>query len=311
MDSIKEIRKSVGSRIATLTLESLFFSYLVLKGPDAELLKKEQLKKKLMTMFPFELLIFHKEYSATLSVQQQMAVSFYQGAGYMNINLFLRSGNIRPKWLHSSMDDNEMFINEASFDKKGTKKYVSAAMKKAKIDAKEILLHEKDDLKKIMDSIKNLKLTIDNAPRTKTPFYLFRGENDVELRYTKLDNPILNKLSKFKFDQLALKIGDTFDSVGFNSFSLAVWTAKNFMQMAACCMYRLKADENTPFYVLPYNDQYPEFEVVLAPSKFKVVHITEVVSPLSSEIKVKMYDIELVKTLSLKKGTAKTKRKHN
>jgi hypothetical protein len=94
-------------------------------------------------------------------------------------------------------------------------------------------------------------------------------------------------------EQLNLKEGDEYTSAGFNSFSLAPWVAYNFMENA-CCIYRLQMTPQMPYVVFEYHDGYKEYELLLAPSKFKVVKIWYAVSPLSSSIKLRVYDLEYV-----------------
>lgn len=81
------------------------------------------------------------------------------------------------------------------------------------------------------------------------------------------------------------------------------------MGESMCCMYRLVVTKDVPFYMFPDSETLKEFEVLLPPAEFKVTKVHNIQSPLSPEIKMRLYDIELVKVLSAKK--AKKANKNN
>ncbi len=127
------------------------------------------------------------------------------------------------------------------------------------------------------------------APRVNFPFYVYRGERNYKPIYVDPEDE-----HKYIIDNLNYKKGSEYEYQGFNSFTLAPWIALQFNAGSPCCIYRLKITPNVPYLFLPMSDKsfYSEYEVLLPPSKFKVTNVSRIVSPLSREIGIKVYDIE-------------------
>ena len=151
------------------------------------------------------------------------------------------------------------------------------------------------------DTIKYLRSIIRNAPNVSKPFTVYRGEEIYGPFFAEDDDvsPEDSKTTAYKVSQLNLQNGHTYDAVGFNSFSFAPWIATGFSGRTVCCLYRLKIEpkDNVPYLIYPLSQLMAEFEVLIPPSKFRVVGSEVITSPLSPQITMKVYDIEYVKEL--------------
>ena len=103
-------------------------------------------------------------------------------------------------------------------------------------------------------------------------------------------------LLKYASQQLDLKINDTFEEKSFVSYTLAPWVAANFSNLYICCLYRIKITNNCkfPYLIFPLSQSFKEFEVLLNPSKFRVIDIHTIKSKYSPLITMKIYDLEYV-----------------
>ena len=80
----------------------------------------------------------------------------------------------------------------------------------------------------------------------------------------------------------------------FNSFSFSPDTPIGYTRNEPCCLYRMRVNKHIPKFVFPLEF---EMEVLLPPMKVRVVGITDIVSPVSSMVRIRMFDIEYVKEL--------------
>lgn len=311
-DLATTVKKNLETDFKALSLDELFFSYIVASNDfDAKALKREKMLKKLKKLFPVNLVSFHEEYMKTLPQNQIDSMDYYQGPAYDNVNMYMRTGNMRKNFYFNAKaaDNIPNYVNDSTFGKSGTKKFLENELKATKMNAKGLLDKQKAEFQKTVACIANMNKIIQGAPRTETTFVVYRGERDFEMRFAKKEDPVEDSINQYRMRQLGLKEGDTFSSVGFNSFSLAVWAARNFMGGDMCCMYRLVVTKDVPFYMFPYRETYKEFEVLLPPAEFKVTKVNFIQSPLSPEVKMRLYDIELVKVLGVKKAKTLTKTK--
>lgn len=297
---LKMLQKGVKEALArNFTKSSLVLPYLLYVGPaKTSSLTKEALQKKLFALFPARAMVHHADYITRASPVQRAAIDLYQSSAYGDINSYLRYGAIRQNATMYGEDKME-YINAETF-KNATSKYVAEQLKHIKKKAKEALTRKKTLFDKTRSAIKTLLSVIQKAPRVKEPFYVYRGERDFVLKWGKSDDAYENMDDAYMLNQLALKVGDTYDMKSFGSYSAASWVAANFSGGSPCCLFRLKIDSTVPCLIFLYSAQYTEFEVLLAPAVYKVTQITFVESPLSPELKVKLYDVEFVKALKPK-----------
>jgi hypothetical protein len=309
----KAAEKGLDQVLKPYQLDSLFISYVVASNDlDAKSMTRAQLVKKLKKLFPIKLLTFHQEYTKTLPHNLTESLDYYQGSGYDNVNMYMRTGFMRKIYFFNESPAQEIanYVSDTTFGKRGTQRFLENELKATKKKTKGLLEKQKTAFTKTVACISHLMKIIQGAPRTETPFTVYRGERDFELQFIQKEDPVERSLDQYRLRQLGLKEGDTFSSVGFNSFSLAVWTARRFMGESMCCMYRLVVTKDVPFYMFPDSETFKEFEVLLPPAEFKVTKVHNIQSPLSPEIKMRLYDIELVKVLSAKKAK-KANKKNN
>ena len=293
---LKMIKKGVKEILARKSKKMMVLPYLLYVGQaKTASLSKEALQKKLLQLFPARSLLDHVDYINALSPIQKAAIDLYQSIGYIHANGYLRYGAIRDNMTTYGEEKSE-YINAQTF-KNATSKYVSEQLKVIKKKAKETLTRKKTLFDKTRSGIKTLLSIIKNAPRVKTPFYVYRGEADSKLIWTKSDDVYENIDNKYQVKQVSLKVGETYDMKSFGSFSAASWVAYQFAFESTCCYFRLKIDPTVPCLIFLYSEQYQEFEVLLTPAVYKVTFIE---SPLSADLKVKLYDIEFVRALTPK-----------
>jgi len=298
---LKIIQKGVKETLAKYQKKSLVLPYLLFAGPTkTAAMTKEALQKRLFALFPARSLLAHVDYITHVSPVQRAAVDLYQSSAFQTINSYLRYGAIRQPAVYSYEDQLE-YVNAATF-KNATSKYVAEQLKQIKKKSKEAITRKKTLYDKTRAAVKTLLSVIQKAPRVNTPFYVYRGERDFELKWSKSDDPYENMDDAYMLNQLALKVGDTYDMKSFGSYSAAPWVAANFSGGSPCCLFRLKIDSAVPCLIFLYSEQYTEFEILLPPAAYKVTQITFLESPLSPELKVKLYDVEFVKALKPKLG---------
>ena len=296
---LKMIKKGAKEILARKQKKLMVLPYLLFVGQaKTASLTKEALQKKLLQLFPARSLLDHVDYIGALSPIQKSAMDLYQSIGYIHANSYLRYGAIRDNFTTYGEDKPE-YINSDTF-KNATSKYVSEQLKLIKKQSKETLTRKKTLFDKTRSGIKTLLSIIKNAPRVKTPFYVYRGEADSKMIWTKSDDVYENIDNNYQLKQVSLKVGETYDMKSFGSFSAATWVAYGFAFDSTCCYFRLKIDSTVPCLIFLYSEHYQEFEVLLAPAVYKVTQITFIESPLSAELKVKLYDIEFVKVQKLK-----------
>jgi hypothetical protein len=298
-DYLKMLKKGVKEVLERKQKNMMVLPYMLFVGQTKTAsMTKEQLQKKLFQLLPVRSLLHHVDYIGALSPVQKSAIDLYQSIGYVHANSYLRYGAIR-EYINPYGEDKPEYINAATF-KNATSKYVSDQLKIVKKNAKEMITRKKTLFDKTRSGIKTLLSIIKNAPRVKTPFYVYRGEKDFKMTWSKSDDKYENIDDDYRVKQLSLKVGETYDMKSFGSFSVAPWVAYGFALDNTCCYFRLKIDLTVPCLIFLYTEQYKEFEVLLSPAVYKVTQVTFLESPLSPELKVKLYDVEFVKALKPK-----------
>lgn len=206
----------------------------------------------------------------------------------------MRTGGISTNIWSIEESVNELFtvVPAAYGSKKLMKGYKTSKEKKFIKILEQMIESQKATVKELDGHIKRLILAIRSAPRKHAikPFYVYRGEQTYEAVYANTKTTP----QKYLIERLNLKKGSTFESLAFNSFSLAPWIAARFSGILPCCIYRLKINPKIPHLIYDLDGDVKEYEVLLPPGKFKVIDIHRIQSPVSPEIQTKVYDIEYV-----------------
>lgn len=265
---------------------------------EYQILLEEYIMKKIGIVF------FHNKYMMSMKPSRSFAYEFYQSGHFQTINNFMRSGEIEiDLWpLIDTGKLNKLFAFAApnvktTHDMKQIAKQKDAEFR---ILFDKFLNEQKQYVTKIENSICILKDIIRKSPKLKNikPFYIYRGSNIYTGQFEEEeDNSKSSKLlTKHMSKQLNLEVNETFEEKSFVSFSIAPWVAARFSNLNICCLYRLQISSGSkfPYLIFPLSQIYKEFEILLNPSTFMVVNVHNVKSKISSNITMKIYDIEWV-----------------
>ena len=301
--SVKEYLKKWGYNLLVL-------AYMMMQRDEPAPKTLDEMKKKLMKIIPWAVTNKHAEYVQSSASKERKALEDYKGDGYVKINAYMRSGKFQRTIMY--FDYPNSLVTEYDLSKEGVKRYVKQERAVWLKQLIESVQKEREGLKTMKQGILDLNRMILRAPKLHQTFYVYRGEKDFDSKdYARLDasNP-LAEVQTFRLQQQNLKVGDEFQNDGFNSFSISPTVPLHpAFHTPVCCLYRIQLSDKVPFLLLPlgFTSMESEFEVLLPPAVFKVLKVTDLVSPLSKLTMNRMYDLEFVKVLPIKfKMGAKT-----
>jgi hypothetical protein len=269
------------------------------KNVEQRLSENEIIAELMKPISNTEYILLHDEYVKGLDAVSAQTLTFYQGMGYVPMNSYLRTGKIPVSF-------------EECIKKLSTSKVEVAPGDIARNAIKEVkkILDQNEIIDECLEKVLNqnkihasyvvaatarlLKIIKEAMPKISKDIWVFRGE----VSYTK--EPKFSskaEMSTHELQQLNLKEGQVYEALGFNSFTMAPWIAVEFETLAPCCIYRMKLNSNIPYFVYPPSNM-KEFEVLLPPSKFRVDKIHYLHSDYSQDIRIKVYDISWVSTVS-------------
>jgi hypothetical protein len=305
------VEQSVKEYLKKWDYNLLLLAYMMMQREEPAPKTVDDMKKKLLKIVPWAVTDKHLQYVRSLTPKERAALDDYKGNNYIKINAFMRSGKFRRTIMYFDYPDS--LVTEHDLSKEGVKRYVKQERAVWLKQLIESVQKEREGLKTMKQSILDLNKVILRAPKLHQPFYAYRGEKDFDPKDFALLDPAnpLAEIQTFRLQQQNLKVGDEFQNNGFNSFSISPTVPLHpAFHAPICCLYRIHLTDKVPFLLLPLEistTMEQEFEVLLPPAKFKVVKITELVSPLSKITLNRMYDVEFVKALPIKfKTGAKT-----
>lgn len=305
------VEQSVKDYLKKWDYNLLLLAYMMMQRDEAAPNTIENMKKTLLKVIPWTVIDKHQHYVRSFSHKQREALDDYKGNNYVKINAYMRSGKFRRTIMYFDYPDS--FVTEQDLSKEGVKRYVKQEQKVWLKQLIESVQKEKEGLKTMKQRILDLNKVILHAPKVHQPFYAYRGEKDFDPKdYAHIDpaNP-LAEIQTFRLNQQNLRVGDEFKNDGFNSFSVSPTVPLHpAFHAPICCLYRIHLSDKVPFLLLPLEISTTidlEFEVLLPPAVFKVVKVTDLVSPLSKITMNRIYDIEFVNAVPIKfKTGAKT-----
>lgn len=232
----------------------------------------------LMKTFPYDVTKLHQEFVSSLTEHDRQVIRFYQQENYADINTFTRTRKLKFSHFHD-----QAYL----FNPRRAKTFVASVLRK-EIPAYRRILRDKIHKKftRISHIVARLTDIIRRAPRAIQEFDLYRGiSSDLGFAAS----------GKYSLRQVNLVAGATFNSKGFNSFSLSPMVALNFMNTNdICCLYKLRLTASVPHLIIPYGNTPHEFEVTLLPSQFKVVGVKTL---STKEGSLRVYELEWVREL--------------
>lgn len=293
------LEKQVKKTLTNMDANRLTISEKLLFRSKPSSKSKKELKDTIMKASPLKLMMYNDKYVDKSGLNKLKSIQEYQGFKYEKINEFMRTGKIS----FSLNVSDRLYLKKSNITSDSNlMKYTNKT--KQDIDKSFIMNIEKNkrSMDELTNTITNIKSTIMNAPRFKRNVYVYRGEKNYDTIFAlnEKDSSLRNN-QKHKLRQINMKEGSTYNSKGFNSFSMAPWIASRFSGKNPCCIYRLRIDPQTPVLVLPWKTSgvfEGEFEVLLPPAKFKVTKVRSINSDESPQISIKVYDIEFVKVLA-------------
>lgn len=196
----------------------------------------------------------HKKYLAAVPDTQRLALAWYQADP--SINTVLAQGK------------QTVYVNvevEVDVTKPVTQQTLLRAVA-AQHPAKQV----QRQVREAAANGKRLEALIRGAPR------LPRGQSHTIFRGAHL--PPRVKRGPREPEQTA-GVGDVLEWPRFTSFSLSPLVALGFQGISSCCIFRLRWDAGVAAVAVPLNEHFREFEVLLAPGKYRVTGVTTLTSP--------------------------------
>ena len=298
------VEQSVKEYLKKWDYNLLLLAYLMMQRNEPAPKTVEAMEKTLMKVVPWSLTDKHLQYVRSFSQKERTALDDYKGADYIKINAFMRSGKFRRTIMYFDYPDS--LVSEHDLSKQGVKRFIKQEQAVWLKQLVESVQKEKLGLKAMKQRILDLNKVIHRAPKVHHSFYAYRGEKNFDPKdYALLEKENhLAALQTFRLQQQNLNVGDTFQNDGFNSFSVSPTVPLHpSFHAPICCLYRIQLSDKVPFLLLPLEISttiHPEFEVLLPPAMFKVLKITDIVSPLSKITVNRMYDLEFIKSLPIK-----------
>lgn len=305
------VEQSVKEYLKKWDYNLLLLAYMMMQRDEPAPKTVDEMKKMLLKLIPWAVIDKHQEYVRSFAQKERDALDDYKGSNYIKINAYMRSGKFRRNIMY--FDYPESVVTEHDLSKEGVKRFIKQERRVWLNQLIESVQKERTGLRTIKQRILDLNKVILRAPKVHQTFYAYRGEKDFDPKdYARLDpaNPLAD-LQTFRLKQQNLRVGDEFQNDGFNSFSVSPTVPLHpDFHAPICCLYRIQLSDKVPFLLLPLeisNTLHLEFEVLLPPAVFKVVKVTDIVSPLSKIIMNRLYDLEFVKAVPVKfKTGAKT-----
>lgn len=194
----------------------------------------------------------HVSYLKTVPNTQRLAIEEYQRSPRVN-----RILNTREKFF-------AWFDFEVPTDVKLTKTAFKQIIQKA--GAEQVAKDVVEIAKFYIDQHKRIIRAIENAPRSRETWTLFRGLFlDTKIDYNAESKP----------PELTAKVGDVLEWNRITSFSLSPFVALFFQKSLEnkCCIFTVECDQSVPFFAYPLNSVHPQFELILPPAKYEVVGV--------------------------------------
>ena len=265
--------------------EKLLFKYKTKPKNNTELISR------LYRNFPLNILNFHDEYYSSLSKVVIESIDMYESDQYEQINNLMRKNKFNIKYVNYNVKQ-DIIRNTLNINLKSKNKPSRESIDK---DVYKVLS------KRYKNAIKLIKTSIYNAPPINKNIYVYRGEYNT---YPLFKEPKRSHYNHEKIchsiKQINLKENQIYSTNSFNSFTFAPWVAAAFNDTKLCCIYRLKITPQTKSLIMPFrnrteNDERDEYELLLPPADFKVTKEHKILSDLSPDIFIKVYDLEFVK----------------
>lgn len=294
--SIVSLKNDLKKQLKDITKGYLIITYILVSQKKYHNESKENLINQILSKINYSLVRHHKKYIETLSPSKSDALYYYQGPGYINLNLLMRYGLFElPEFLVN--DRMKPFFTIPITPSVNPEKIANQFQQ----EYKKFLKDMKGDLKQLEKKVEILTKVIKNAPRDiKRSFCVYRGENNDERPFDLEELPSSErKRVEYQLNQINHKKGDKIKWKSFNSFSIAPWVTVPFNFNSPCCLYRLTIPNNksVPFLILPPS-QLKEYEVLLPPAEFVIENVWNIHSPLNQKIKIKVYDLQYSKGIA-------------
>ena len=302
MDEIQVMKNDIKIELEKYSKNNLLISLAIFNNSDKFIQKyinkpKKEIIKKLIDIIDLSIVRIHKEYINKLQPRHEKSLSFYQWSGYRQITTYMLTKEFSKNFNIDTQKKLDKMLILSNNSHLNSSKEVDNKMKEFKTFITDYIKEANDSKKQLLDTIKDIKYIINKAPKISKELILYRGENN----YTSSIILTKEKKSKSKMETLEtdhnlkmvnLKKGDVFKMDKFISFSLAPWIAHKFSKM--CCVYRLKIKPNeNPKMIINSLLDYEEYEVILPPSKFKVIDVSHIKSKFNSNYKT-VFDIKIV-----------------
>lgn len=239
---------------------------------------KSLLAKRILELLPARVLQDATAHKQRLSAKDKLAAKVYKGPEYSRLNSLLRGGS-ETLFLEVPVDINSIFANTSRKSAGETK-----VLQEYRRKVDKIFLQVKTNVASIRTLYNVLQ-----RPSLRQEVMLFRGENYPALGFNDSTESNTAAYRRTK--------GSLYEHNGFVSFSVSPYVALNFLGVAECCLYRLKAGRLTPGLMYS-NDS--EFEFVMPPSKFLVTQVWNIPVPGARGVTRRVLDLEFVRVLPLR-----------
>lgn len=293
-NAVNKLRREYHKQYGTIDFDFIVVSFMLLTNEydTKKIIRKSKsvLLNMLLDNIPYEKIIESDDYYSTLNTINKNAIDTYRSVGSQLINEYMRDGKVTVH-LYNVLPEYTFPIsikNDGSLDIKHsvTKTIMSASKKFLK----------QQGIDSAPKTIRLIKNTIREYPVKREPMLLFRGEES-DVRPTLLSTKSTHyKNNSYSLSKLNLVNGSVFHNKSFTSFSFSPITALGFNNETPCCVYRFKYKPSSklPYFIFP-SSGLNEAEVLFPPTSFVVKRVSYIVSPLATDVKLKIYDIELVK----------------